>query len=376
MALPCALLIAGVASAATPPFTNTTVVNGNLTPAANGAALLAAVAAANPPALVKVEPGFYDLGGQQLVMRSFVDVEGSGRDVTLIESSVNLSASNAVVTVASDVAAELRELTVRSTSSSSGVGIDIRASRFLLTEVNVEVENGTDAVGVRVIDASPRLNEVFVRVSSTGNAVGFLFGGGGAVVTDSFVFMRAQGGSNTALSVGNQADVVLESVVAILVGGSSGAGTAVQVVEGSKAQLNNVRASVAGSSAGGISVGGFAADDSSVDIQGSSFRVTGDGSAVALRLLGSARVTVTGSTLSAEGPSGATAVQAIGLGYFLDAHQSRFTSTGNAVAKLGGQLLSFGASQLVGGILNEEPGTLRCVFTYDDSYTPRAPNCE
>ena len=67
--------------------------------AASGAALLAAVAgipdasAANPY-LVKVEPGLYDLNGASLAMKEYVDIEGSGEQVTVIvsaASSVNYS---------------------------------------------------------------------------------------------------------------------------------------------------------------------------------------------------------------------------------------------------------------------------------------------
>ncbi|MEM6797116.1 MAG: hypothetical protein AAF725_24295, partial [Acidobacteriota bacterium] len=195
LALLVAFLAAGAASATTPPFTNTTVVNGNLSPAANGAALLAAVAGATPPALVKVEPGFYDLGNGTLVMRDLVDVEGSGRDVTFIESSAGLPNSNSAVVVPANATAELRELTVRNTSDASGVGVLIQSSRFLLTEVNVESGVSGQFIGVSVFDSSPRINEVFVRGGSGSGATGFRFSSSGAVVTDSFAFVSAQGQS-------------------------------------------------------------------------------------------------------------------------------------------------------------------------------------
>ena len=68
-----------------------------------------ATPSATNPWLVKMEPGIYDLGDEALVMRPFVDIEGSGQGVTSITS-----AGVFAVIAASD--AEIRELTVESTS--------------------------------------------------------------------------------------------------------------------------------------------------------------------------------------------------------------------------------------------------------------------
>jgi hypothetical protein len=58
-------------------------------PVASGAALLQALAgvvdaASDNPYLLKLEPGVYDLGSDSLVMKPFVDVEGSGEGVTRV----------------------------------------------------------------------------------------------------------------------------------------------------------------------------------------------------------------------------------------------------------------------------------------------------
>lgn len=71
-----------------------------------------ATPSATNPWLVKMEPGIYDLGDEALVMRPFVDIEGSGQGVTTVTSAgVN------TVIAASD--AEIRELTIRNTSPHS-----------------------------------------------------------------------------------------------------------------------------------------------------------------------------------------------------------------------------------------------------------------
>jgi hypothetical protein len=87
--------------------------------AANGAALLAALAgiaspsAANPW-LLKIEPGVYNVGAPgSLVMRPFVDIEGSGETVTKITGPGD--GSNTVGTVQAVNNSELRFLTVENT---------------------------------------------------------------------------------------------------------------------------------------------------------------------------------------------------------------------------------------------------------------------
>ncbi|HEX4952495.1 MAG TPA: hypothetical protein VF017_03755 [Thermoanaerobaculia bacterium] len=82
-------------------------------PAASGAALLAAVSGIPSPSnsnrwVVKVEPGIYDLAGTPLLMRAWVDVEGSG--LTRIVGDGQPSIFGGVVEMASNC--ELRDLTV------------------------------------------------------------------------------------------------------------------------------------------------------------------------------------------------------------------------------------------------------------------------
>jgi hypothetical protein len=79
---------------------------------------------ATSPALVRIEPGVYDIGTSQLAMRPFVDIEGSGPGVTRITNSVaGGGVSVGVVRLVSN--AELRDLTVenRNTSGLQSTGL-------------------------------------------------------------------------------------------------------------------------------------------------------------------------------------------------------------------------------------------------------------
>ena len=86
---------------------------------ASGTALLSALAgiadasAANPY-LLKIEPGVYDLGTSSLLMKQYVDIEGSGEGVTKITAHGPSFATSGTVVGASDT--ELRFLTVEHTT--------------------------------------------------------------------------------------------------------------------------------------------------------------------------------------------------------------------------------------------------------------------
>lgn len=98
----------------------------------NGTALLAALndittASSTNPYLLKIEPGVYDLNGGTLNMQPYVDIEGSGEDVTTITSGT------ALATVQGADNAEMRWLTVQNTAAGYAVEANATDStaRFL-----------------------------------------------------------------------------------------------------------------------------------------------------------------------------------------------------------------------------------------------------
>ncbi len=98
-------------------YARTELVSPAGTPARSGAALLAALAALNDasetaPALIRIEPGVYDLGSQPLQMKPWVDIEGSGQSMTLLKGGVDGLESGVVVGASN---AELRLLGVENT---------------------------------------------------------------------------------------------------------------------------------------------------------------------------------------------------------------------------------------------------------------------
>lgn len=99
-----------------PRYVRTVVVSPVGTPTENGSALISALqgitATETEPYLLKIEPGKYELQTFGLSMKQYVDIEGSGQNVTLIEGTCGTSDTSGIIRTQPNT--ELRELTVRS----------------------------------------------------------------------------------------------------------------------------------------------------------------------------------------------------------------------------------------------------------------------
>lgn len=357
------------AAAGPPPFTSTTLVGCTGNAINDGANLLAAVAAATAPALVKLEPCLYNLNGGQLVMRNLVDVAGSGRDVTTIFSS-----AAATVQVPSGVEAELRQVTVSNGAADNGIGVNILSNRFLLTQMNVEVRVGRTGTGVQTVNSSPRLNEVFARVAAERTAYGVRILGGGTVVTESFVAVQSNGVSNIGWDLSGGTNAVLDRAAALVSGSPNN--TAVLVRSRSAVTMNNVRGTVIGGSS--QTQGLRVARESSATVKESTFSASGDAFVVALGIGDSSSVNATESTFRAnplvDDTVNVFAVRLTGSAN-LDTNQSNYESSSFAAQNLGSGTARFGASQLIGSVLSSSATGLQCIFAYNGSYNARTATC-
>jgi hypothetical protein len=143
-------------------FVTTVVVSAPSAPEANGASLVSALGhisdnSASRPYLLKMEPGIYDLGSEGLLMKPYVDVEGSGEGVTEIRSAID---SGYGVVVGSDNA-ELRDLTLRNTSTSAlGVGFSADSTAPRLSRVTVHASGASVNYALRLTNANTVANRV------------------------------------------------------------------------------------------------------------------------------------------------------------------------------------------------------------------------
>jgi hypothetical protein len=173
-------------------------------PTDSGTELLEAMAnitnaSATNPWLIKLDAGVFDLGTASLVMKPYVDIEGSGEDVTKIITATGSNSNANVGTVIGASNAELRFLTVENSGGGIfNVAVVVNSASPNLTHVTVKASAGIgayvlEAVGLFIGSAgsSPvELTDVTVNVAPAAVAgfagnVGILFGnpftGGGTV---------------------------------------------------------------------------------------------------------------------------------------------------------------------------------------------------
>ncbi len=124
------------------------------------------------PCLVKILPGYYDIGDGIIYMQPYVDIEGSGRGVTRLRAA----SDNGVVQAAGD--AELRSLTiVNEGAGSSPIGIWVGEipTVFRVTDVDVVVVgDNTSNTGVYCGASQLVMDSVDVQVAGGDTATGVL----------------------------------------------------------------------------------------------------------------------------------------------------------------------------------------------------------
>jgi len=133
-------------------------------------ALMAAIPDASEanPYLLKIEPGLYDLGTAFLDPKAWVDVEGSGEQVTVLTGS---GARTVMMSAAGQI--EMRALTVRATGAAHSTAIFIELGPVSLRQLTVLVDpNGNfSATGINSeFTADVRMHDVQVRAVATGSA--------------------------------------------------------------------------------------------------------------------------------------------------------------------------------------------------------------
>ena len=154
-------------------YRRTVVVRPVGTAAENGVALRAALdgivdATEGNPYLLKIEPGIYNLGTNRLVMKEYVDIEGSGVETTEILSRGSTRPDTGTVIGADN--AELRFLTVRNDGATSAYATAIYNSGASprLTHVRVIAEGAETATGVHNVAMShPIVDDVEARADGT-----------------------------------------------------------------------------------------------------------------------------------------------------------------------------------------------------------------
>jgi hypothetical protein len=310
LTIACTLfLLVAVAGRAQAPFVRTVIVNSGGSATANGTALINALAgittnSSTNPWLIKIEPGIFDLGGSSLILKDYVDMEGSGPGVTTITSSQPRGAGNvAAINAPAGVHAEVRELTIQNTSSDA-IGFAYTSSNPSLYRINIVIPNGAVSTMGILGNGNPTITKTNIQLSSSNNTSQGIYVAGNPVIKDVTVTIQ-----NTS--------VVVASYGILLVGGSATIDGAVVTISGAQSNYGMLAQSssptVTHSSFTVTTVGGGAAEGikmffSGCTLQDLKISVVGGGDSYGIVLDGGDRGNVTAVvrrvSISAAGATG------------------------------------------------------------------------
>jgi hypothetical protein len=207
--------------------------------------------------VIKIAPGTYTETAN-VEMKNYVDVEGSGQDVTTIECACsNGNNATAAVISAGQITAEIRHLTINNTGGGvNSIGLfteDVDAfsmlhvtataggsdnnsgvknylvSSAIMNNVTATATGGTNARGVDNENSSPTMNNVTATATGGTENIGVRNGGPFASPTMNNVTATATGGTEnsgvyTISSYNNRSTPTMNNVTATGTGGTNNYG--------------------------------------------------------------------------------------------------------------------------------------------------------
>ncbi len=339
----------------------TVLVRPESTGSASGTALLNALAGitdatATNPYLIIIEPGVYNIGTNSLVMKEYVDIEGSGEGVTKITGTIDIY-SGGVVEGADNT--ELRFLTV---VHAGGGGVSNARAIYgngvspKITNVTVEVPGGpTVTRAIWNNGGSAVMTNVSVTATASGiSCVGILNDDSAAVMTN--VTASASGGTaNTAIKNAGVGPGDISPTMTNVIASASGTGSDTTGVYNSNcaSTMTNVIATASG---GGVYTTGVRNFRSNTRM----FNVTATGS---------------GGTGTCYGLWNSTNTDT----YSVKVYNSRCSGDDYSVRThddIDSTMNTYiGGCQLDGAVLNGGTGTLKCAVSYNGGNDPLDATC-
>lgn len=316
--------------------------------AASGQALLDALtgitnASSTKHYVVKVEPGIYDVGNSQVVMKQYVDIEGSGQLATILQGQGSNDTALTVVTLASN--SELRNLAVTNTA---GTGQTIAGAIYgsgtvnnFVTNVTMSASGGSSTnFGIRLNSANPTISDV--TISATGGSL-----------TEGIVVR------STATPLIRRARITVTNTTGSGYGIISGN-------SGIPAEIDDVHVEVTG----GPSLVGFeqpmATGSSTLRVSNSTFLVSGASSLSYGIEMPSDNLLLSHTIARASGGATSAGVRAASL------HADNCEIAGDVNTVISLSSASIGGTKLDGGPVS---GTATCAGVWDENYTFSASTC-
>lgn len=344
------LLIASLASAQ---VVTVSPVPGNNT--ASGTNLLNGLAgivdaSVNKPYVLKLEPGTYDIGSTALVMKPYVDIEGSGQQSTIIRGlGNNVGFLTAVVLGASP--AELRNLQVQSLGRTYdySIAVLLNQASTSIRDVTLTSSYAVSTWGLRILSANSIVQNVTISVV-----------GGTATY----------GISNTG---GTAASPVIRRAVINVSGASSGYG--IYSDQNASPRIRDVEITVSSSTGYGIEYNYFNnLAGATLEVANARISVVGTtGNATGIDLNGDDTVAVTHTNIVATSPASGAGLRAssgAGASIFVADHCDIQGSANSISAPF--WTVRVGASKLSGPASIGSPS---CAASFNGSYVPLSASC-
>jgi hypothetical protein len=284
-------------------------------------ASITSASAANPY-LVYVAPGVYT---EQVSMKPYVDIQGSGEQATRI--SFHGSASDNASTVNGASNAELRFLTVENTGGySNGSAIYNSSASPRLTHLTITASNATLNIGVKNISASPVMTDLTISMSVAGanTNVGVANISSNPVITNSSITITA---GNVTYGVSNSVSSPLMNNVTVQVSGT-GTNLAVDNEGASSPTMTNV---VATASGGFGNYGIYANSTLPVTLTNVTATATGSSNNYGLYAGGSGALTLIDVIAGASGGAETYGIYLIGAGLSMLGGSASASGGGNAI---------------------------------------------
>jgi hypothetical protein len=202
---------------------------------ASGTALLNAMSGitnASPTKhyVLKLEPGIYDVGGTELAMKDYVDIEGSGQLATIIQGTGNNDDEKLTAVVQGAKSTELRDLQVKSTGSSHLISIAIlipdEDADLRIVDVTAVASGGTGNWAVRNRNGKAVIERSTLQASGGSSAYGVNTKGPGSVTTIKHSVIEASGATSGTFGLGANAFGRYEELRDVQVNVSASSGTA------------------------------------------------------------------------------------------------------------------------------------------------------
>jgi hypothetical protein len=297
--------------------------------------------AADNPCIVKIMPGVYNIGSSAAVMmHAYIDIEGSGENVTRIKGNI-VNSLMGVVNGANN--AELRFLTVEHTGGSYATAMYNSSVSPKITNVTFIASGGTSSnYGIYNDASSPKMTNVTITVTGAGSANSY---GVYNYNVSSPIMMNAivtVSGGLYARGIGNTSSspILLQGLVTVF--GASSSNTGLENYDAPSPEMDTVKIVVSG----GASCFGAIITNSQLSLTNVKIDASGGATTIGVYSSGSSIVKIRNAIIK--------------------------SSSSTIVVDAGGQVF-VGASHLNGGAVIGS--VLTCVGAYNSSWTALNTSC-